>query len=67
VIIDELSVFQLKLIGFVFRGLNLFPTLSALQNVELAFGLRGIRGAAARRDATDLLEQVGLAAKRATP
>lgn len=59
----ELSAFRLKHIGFVFQGFNLFPTLSALQNVELAFGLRGIRGAAARKDATDLLEQVGLAAK----
>ncbi len=59
----ELSAFRLKHIGFVFQGFNLFPTLSALQNVELAFGLRGIRGAAARKEATELLEQVGLAAK----
>ncbi len=59
----ELSAFRLQHIGFVFQGFNLFPTLSALQNVELAFDLRGIRGAAARKDATDLLEQVGLAAK----
>ncbi|MEQ1730088.1 MAG: ABC transporter ATP-binding protein [Vicinamibacterales bacterium] len=59
----ELSAFRLRHIGFVFQGFNLFPTLSALQNVELAFDLRGIRGAAARRDATELLDQVGLAPK----
>ena len=59
----ELSAFRLRHIGFVFQGFNLFPTLSVLQNVELAFDLRGIRGAAARKDATELLEQVGLAAK----
>ena len=59
----ELSAFRLRHIGFVFQGFNLFPTLSALQNVELAFDLRGIRGATARKDATELLDQVGLAPK----
>lgn len=59
----DLSAFRLRHIGFVFQGFNLFPTLSALQNVELAFDLRGIRGAAARAEATDLLDQVGLAPK----
>ena len=59
----DLSAFRLRHIGFVFQGFNLFPTLSALQNVELAFDLRGIRGAAARTDASDLLDQVGLSSK----
>jgi putative ABC transport system ATP-binding protein len=59
----ELSLFRLKNIGFVFQGFNLFPTLTAVQNVELALDLRGIKGAPARRQASDLLEQVGLAAK----
>jgi putative ABC transport system ATP-binding protein len=59
----ELSDFRLRTIGFVFQGFNLFPTLSALQNVELALDLRGIRGAVARRQASALLEQVGLASK----
>ena len=35
----DLSAFRLRHIGFVFQGFNLFPTLSALQNVELAFDL----------------------------
>lgn len=58
-----LSAFRLNHIGFVFQGFNLFPTLTAVQNVELALDLRGIRGAEARRQATDLLDQVGLAPK----
>ena len=44
----ELSKFRLQNIGFVFQAFNLFPTLSAAQNVELALDLRGIRGSAAR-------------------
>lgn len=59
----ELSAFRLRNIGFVFQGFNLFPTLSAVQNVELALDLRGIRGSAARAQASDLLGQVGLSAK----
>jgi putative ABC transport system ATP-binding protein len=47
-------------IGFVFQGFNLFPTLNASQNVELALDLKGIRGRAARRRAGELLDQVGL-------
>ncbi len=59
----DLSNFRLKNIGFVFQGFNLFPTLTAVQNVELALDLRGIRGTAARREASELLDQVGLSAK----
>lgn len=58
-----LSAFRLRHIGFVFQGFNLFPTLTAVQNIELALDLRGITGAGARAQATDLLEQVGLGAK----
>lgn len=66
--IDELgdtalSAFRLKHVGFVFQGFNLFPTLTAVQNVELAFDLRGVRRADARRQAIALLEDVGLGAK----
>ena len=59
----QLSAFRLRNIGFVFQGFNLFPTLSAVQNVELALDLRGITGSKARAQASDLLDQVGLSAK----
>lgn len=59
----ELPGIRLDHIGFVFQGFNLFPTLTALQNVALALDLKGSRGAPARRRAGDLLEQVGLGTK----
>jgi putative ABC transport system ATP-binding protein len=60
----ELPRIRLEQIGFVFQGFNLFPTLTAGENVELALDLKGIRGVRARNRAKELLEQVGLADKR---
>ena len=59
----ELPRVRLERIGFVFQGFNLFPTLTAGENVELMLDLKGIRGATARQRAQILLEQVGLAEK----
>ncbi len=59
----ELPRIRLDHIGFVFQGFNLFPTLTAAQNVALALDLKGVPQAAARRRANELLEQVGLSAK----
>jgi putative ABC transport system ATP-binding protein len=56
----KLAQFRLQNIGFIFQGFNLFPALSALENVEVALNLKGIRGTAARKQAVELLEQVGL-------
>ena len=47
-------------IGFVFQQFNLFPALSARENVEYALNVKGLRGSAARREAVRALEQVGL-------
>lgn len=47
-------------LGFVFQGFNLFPALSAQENVELVLNLRGIRGAAAESEAARQLARVGL-------
>ena len=58
-----LPAVRLNHIGFVFQGFNLFPNLSAGENVELALDLKGIRGRAAKKRATELLESVGMAAK----
>ena len=56
----KLAEFRLHHIGFIFQGFNLFPALTALENVEVAFNLKGIRGESARKGSMDLLEQVGL-------
>jgi putative ABC transport system ATP-binding protein len=47
--------------GFVFQAYNLFPTLTAAENVAVALDLRGIAGRAARDRARELLGSVGLA------
>lgn len=48
-------------VGFVFQQFNLFPALSALENVEYAMNLKGFEGRDARRGASELVERVGLA------
>jgi len=54
-------------IGFVFQSFNLFPHLSALDNVMLSpMHVNGVKRADARAKAMQLLERVGLAAKAAS-
>jgi putative ABC transport system ATP-binding protein len=59
----DLSRIRLEHIGFVFQGFNLFPALTALENVALALDVRGVRGYPARWRAGAALEAVGLADK----
>ena len=56
----ELAQFRLQNIGFIFQNFNLFPALTAAENIELVLNVKGIRGRAARHQAQVLLEQVGL-------
>ncbi len=56
----ELPRIRREMIGFVFQGFNLFPTLTALENVALAMDVRGIRGGSAKKRAEQLLVEVGL-------
>jgi polar amino acid transport system ATP-binding protein len=52
-------------IGFVFQRFNLFPHMTALENVCLGpVRVRGVDRAEARRRAAELLDRVGLADKR---
>jgi putative ABC transport system ATP-binding protein len=60
----ELPSVRLEHVGFVFQGFNLFQALTVSQNVELALHLKGMSRREARRRAAELLDQVGLAAKR---
>jgi putative ABC transport system ATP-binding protein len=62
----ELPRVRREHVGFVFQGFNLFQALTASQNVELALHLKGISRWEARRRAAELLDHVGLAAKRST-
>jgi putative ABC transport system ATP-binding protein len=59
----DLPAIRRERIGFIFQAFNLFPTLTALQNVALALDLKGVSGRAARDKAAMLLDQVGLSAK----
>lgn len=56
----DLPRIRLEKIGFIFQSFNLFPALTARENVETALTLKGVRGAAAAREATRLLGLVGL-------
>ncbi len=60
---NQLSRFRLGNIGLIFQGFNLFPALTALENVQLALKIKGIRGKTAKEQALSLLSQVGLADK----
>jgi putative ABC transport system ATP-binding protein len=57
----ELREVRRRSIGFVFQQFNLFPALTALENVEYAINVKGARGRAANQEATRVLEKVGLA------
>jgi putative ABC transport system ATP-binding protein len=47
-------------IGFVFQQFNLFPALTARENIVYALGVKGHRGSAAEREADRVLDAVGL-------
>jgi putative ABC transport system ATP-binding protein len=57
----RLASVRKRSIGFVFQQYNLFPSLTARENVEYALNIKGERGMAARRGAIEALEIVGLA------
>ncbi|WP_233841301.1 ABC transporter ATP-binding protein [Dyella sp. 2HG41-7] len=64
-VLDGLSMralehFRLQHTGFVFQGFNLFPALTALEQVELPLSYMGLPPGTARRRAIESLEEVGL-------
>ena len=60
---SELPRIRREAIGFVFQGFNLFPTLTAAENVALALDVRGKRGSVVKKRAEELLYEVGLIEK----
>jgi len=57
---EQLPEIRKKSIGFVFQQYNLFPSLTALENVQYALKIKGKTGRPARTEAERVLESVGL-------
>ena len=57
---DRLRDVRRRSIGFVFQQYNLFPALTAQENVEYALNVKGLTGEAAETRARQALERVGL-------
>ena len=56
----ELAEIRRRRLGYVFQSLNLIPSLTALENVMLPLELDGIGTSAARSEARQALERVGI-------
>lgn len=56
----ELAKLRAKKIGFVFQFFNLYPSLTAMQNVELPMMIVGVDKKERRDKALELLKMVGL-------
>ena len=57
---EELATIRRDHIGFIFQSYNLFPTLSAIENVRIALDVRGQKGFKAAARAEEVLRDVGL-------
>ncbi len=58
---EALAEIRRKHLGFIFQSYNLFPTLTALENVRIALDVRGESGFPAAARAEEVLHDVGLA------
>ena len=64
----QLTKFRRHYLGFVFQSFNLLESLNARENVEVALNFAGVGGRKARRHATTLLTDLGMADRlRAKP
>ncbi|MFN0314557.1 MAG: ABC transporter ATP-binding protein [Burkholderiales bacterium] len=63
---NEVTLLRREKIGFVFQAFHLLPYLSLAQNVALPLRLLGRPGRESLAAAVQVLEQVGIAAARAT-
>jgi putative ABC transport system ATP-binding protein len=57
---ERLRDVRRRAIGFVFQQYNLFPALTALENVEYSLNVKGVKGRAAHAEGRRVLERVGL-------
>jgi putative ABC transport system ATP-binding protein len=56
----RLAAIRKRSLGFVFQQFNLFPSLTALENVEYALNVKGLKNRGARVEAQRVIEAVGL-------
>ena len=61
---DRLPAIRKRSIGFIFQQYNLFPALTALENVEYALNIKGVSGRTARERAEEALSAVDLVDRR---
>ena len=59
----ERTLFRRRHLGFVYQAFNLIPTLTAVENVALPLELNGLTAGEARRQASDLLDTIGIGAR----
>ena len=57
---EELAELRRKHLGYIFQSYNLFPTLTALENVRIALDVRGEKGYPASARSEEVLREVGL-------
>ncbi|MDR2327007.1 MAG: ABC transporter ATP-binding protein [Acidovorax sp.] len=58
--VRALEKFRLRHTGFVFQGFNLFPALTALEQVQLPLGYMGLSAKEALQRSRDALDEVGM-------
>ena len=56
----QMTVFRRDKIGFIFQLFNLFPFLSAVENVETPLLLKGMKASVAREQAKMILRELGM-------
>ncbi|WP_037154116.1 ABC transporter ATP-binding protein [Rhizobium freirei] len=61
---NERDAFRLQNCGFIFQGFNLFPALTALEQVQVPLDYLNVPEEEARLRARDALERVGLLERR---
>lgn len=57
---EQLPAIRKRYISFIFQGFNLFPALTAMENVQLGLKMKGISGTDAESRAKEMLTEVGL-------
>ena len=60
---SSLAELRLQTCGFIFQQFNLIPTLTAIENVEVALAPTTLEATARSHRAKELLERVGLGAR----